>query len=99
MPVYEFQDGAGRLHERVYPIGKAPRSIRVEGKRAERVYTAPTVKIDKRSEGIVSHSLPRKWPYAKDWDKEGRPRFSGSRAVDEAVARSRDTRNDHVEYS
>lgn len=48
---------------------------------------------------FVSNSLPRHWPYARDWDAQGKPRFNGSRDVREAVARSRDTRNDHVEYS
>ena len=50
------------------------------------------------SREFVSHSLPRHWPYARDWDAQGKPRFNGPRDVREAVARSRDTRHDHVEY-
>ena len=58
----------------------------------------PEISIQKDCE-FVSHSLPRHWPYARDWDAQGRPRFNGPRDVREAVARSRDTRHDHVEYS
>lgn len=56
------------------------------------------MRVDKRSEGFVSNSLPRNWPYARDWDAQGKPRFAGQREVEEAVARSKDTPNDHVEY-
>lgn len=103
MAVYEFRDRSGRVHEMSYPVGKAPLIgtwVRLPGGvRAQRIPPSlGGMRVDKRSEGFVSNSLPRHWPYARDWDAQGKPRFSGRRDVEEAIARSRDTRHDHVEY-
>ncbi len=31
MPIYSYRDADGRIHERVYPLGKAPRRIGLKG--------------------------------------------------------------------
>jgi len=40
MPVYCFEDTHGEVHDRVFPIGKAPKSIVVRGKKAIRCFAA-----------------------------------------------------------
>lgn len=58
---------------------------------------APEFRVSGTRE-FVSNTLPRHWPYARDWDKQGKPRFNGARDVREALARSRDTESDRQEY-
>lgn len=40
MPTYCYQTRTGEVHEEVYPIGKAPRSIIVNGEEATRCFAA-----------------------------------------------------------
>lgn len=41
-------------------------------------------------EGFASRSLPKKWPFADQWDSAGRPVFTGRRNVEECVAKAVD---------
>jgi hypothetical protein len=94
--IYQFKASDGSLIERDLPIGTAPESVRSKGKRFERVYTAPVLRVA-RNVHLESASLPRWWPYAKDHNpKTGKPRFDSNRALNEAVAASRSTPDEYT---
>lgn len=42
MPTYCYKDNRGEIYEEVFPIGKAPKSMRVNGRHAHRCYEAET---------------------------------------------------------
>jgi hypothetical protein len=89
MPTFDFENPiTGERLERVYPVGRAPRSIRVTGEKFVRVPSAPVLKIP-RDVTHVSDQLPLHWKHAPSHDEQGRCRFRSQREIDETVARAR----------
>ena len=101
MPTYDFEDAAGKVYGVAFAFSEAPKigeTITVGGERLTRVPSLPQAKVATNI-GFTSNTLPRHWPYAQRHEPgTGKPVFHSQREVDEAVAKSRDTRNDHVEY-
>jgi hypothetical protein len=97
MPTFDFQHMAsGERIERVFPIGRAPKSVRVGRRTFKRVPSVPLVQVAQDIH-FVSDQLPLHWTAARDHDEQGRPRFSSRREIDEAVARARHN-GEHVTY-
>jgi hypothetical protein len=45
MPTYCYKDDRGKVHEQMFPVGKAPRSMHVNGRHATRCYQAERVGV------------------------------------------------------
>jgi hypothetical protein len=87
--IYLYRAPDGATLERDFPIGKAAATIRSDGKRFTRVYTAPVLQVSPEIH-FESHSLPLNWKYAPAVNKKtGKPRFTSRRQVDESIARAR----------
>lgn len=100
MPTYPYRDETGGMHYIYAPMRDAPpigerrvldgvECVRIVGAQQDRV-------IEDRH--FTSRTLPRNWPHAKKFDGEGRPQFGSKREVDEAVARSQDSKMDAMAY-
>lgn len=95
--LYEFQCPDGRVLSLSYSPDEAPDIGEVvvtsEGVRARRIPSLPQVKG--AHEGSTawpyfeSRALPRWWKHHKgEFSKEGKPRFSSKKEIDEACARA-----------
>lgn len=103
--IYEFKASDGSTCDRDFPIGKAPSFVRRGGKRFQRVYSAPQVKVH-QTPHFVSDSLPRavkqadgswKSPYSSDVEPStGKPRFKHHREVENALAWSSHNQSETV---
>ncbi|RLA58136.1 MAG: hypothetical protein DRR04_11635 [Gammaproteobacteria bacterium] len=92
MPEYDFQDERGRLITRVFRIGKAPRSVRHEGRRYERAYTMASIpSVGHVSDNIhfVCHSQEPWSEGFERYDEHGRGLVDGRREKDRFI----DTQN------
>lgn len=45
MPTYCYETKNGEVHERVFPMGKAPRSIKIDGHIAKRAFAAEMASV------------------------------------------------------
>ena len=97
MPTFDFESASGQRIERVFPVGRAPRSLRVKGERFVRVPSAPVLSIP-RDVTHVSDQLPLHWKHAPDHDDQGRCRFRSQREIDETIARARHA-GEHVAFN
>jgi hypothetical protein len=93
MSVFEFESKTGERIEREYPIGKAPKRIRVAGVAFTRCF--PRIEPRCWTPKIVGHSLPRakdkataeRFGYPRT-NERGQPIFTSKKEVREFTARS-----------
>lgn len=94
MSVYVYEHDGVQI-EREYPIGKAPQSVRVNGKTYKRALTAPVVHMADHVSGrdvrYVSHSLgPQHYQFHKGAFVNGRPAINGIREQRDIELRAAD---------
>lgn len=97
--LYEFRTKKGRLHLIEWPMGMAPDIgtwIVHQGKRMRRVPSSPLHSTQEETH-FVSRALPKGYPYARDFDDRGRPRFSSKEDLRETVKRANDS-GDPLQY-
>lgn len=92
MTTYVFRSRRGAYLEKEMDPDTVPRIGEWIRHGRERFYRIPTMPqaACKADRHFVDHTLPRNWPYAKDFTPDGKPRFDSMAAVREAEARSQD---------
>ena len=92
--MYTFENACGERREFEYPIGEAPKyGETVDG--WTRVIDLPAfnslaAKRHSRQK-VKGWALPRNYPGAKNYDKDGVPVFSSDSEIRECVAKSQDS--------
>lgn len=93
--LYEFETPDGRVIEEPYSMDDAPTigsRVEINGVTCVRL-PSRVQQVDERSMSFTSQQLPTNWPYARHYDSNGSPHFTGKNEMRECLA----VANDHGE--
>ena len=85
---FSYRAADGSEIERDYPIGKAPKTIRVDGKRYQQRWVMPADVMVRRDVRFKCRTMPRWAPGADSYTADGMPCFTSRESAKQAGYRN-----------